>query len=61
MLAISKAVDFTGTMLDIAEFAESEIQKHQVSRNQYPGSRNISDAYHHNGPNLRKYFMQFKG
>ena len=47
-------------MLDIPEFAESEIQKHPVSRNQYPGSRNIANAFHHNGLNSRKHFMQLR-
>jgi hypothetical protein len=52
----SKTVVFTGTMLDagylmldIPEFAESEIQQHPGSRNQDPGSRNIAKDFHCNG------------
>jgi len=56
-------------MLDIPEFAESEIQQHPdfgelsrvVSRNQYPGSRHIGNAFHHNGLIPAKHFMQPKG
>jgi hypothetical protein len=47
-------------MLDIGEFAGSEIQKHPVSRNQYPGSRNIANAFHHSGLNPKKRFMLLK-
>ena len=36
-------------MLDILEFPTSEIEKHPVSRNQYPGSRNIASDLHYNG------------
>jgi hypothetical protein len=61
-------VDFTGAMLDagylmldIEECTGSEIQKHPVSRNQYPGSRNIANDFNHKGLNLRKHFMQPKG
>ena len=68
MLGRRKAVNFTRTMLDagylmlgIAKFAESEIQKHPVSRNQYPGSLNIANGLHHNGFNIRKYFRQLRG
>jgi hypothetical protein len=52
----NKAVLFTGTMLDagylmldILKFADSEIQQHPVSRNQYPGSRHVANAFHCNG------------
>ena len=52
---ISKTVVFTATMLDagylmldILKFPTSEIEKHPVARNQYPGSRNITNALHYN-------------
>jgi hypothetical protein len=47
-------------MLDILKFAQSEIQKHPVSRNQYPGSRDITNDFHHNDLNPGKHFMQLK-
>jgi hypothetical protein len=61
MFGRSKTVVITGMMLDILEFAESEIQQHPVSSlprrsseraktgNQYPGSRNIANHLHYNG------------
>jgi hypothetical protein len=36
-------------MLDIQECTWNEIQKHPVSRNQYPGSVNTRNSFHHNG------------
>ena len=51
---IRKAVVFTATMLDagylmldILKFPTSEIEKHPVARNQYPGSRNITNDLHY--------------
>ncbi len=35
-------------MLDIQESADSEIQKHPVSRDQYPGSANTDSGLIHN-------------
>ena len=56
IFGIRKTVVFTATMLDagylmldILEFPTSEIQKHPVSRNQYPGSLNITNDLHYNG------------
>jgi len=54
-------LDTGSLMLDIAEFAESEILKNPVSRNQDPGSRNIANAFYHNGQNSKKPFMPLKG
>jgi hypothetical protein len=48
-------------MLDIYECTRNEIQKHPVSRNQYPGSRDIANDFHHNDLNPAKHFMQLKG
>ena len=55
MSDIRKTVVFSTTMLDagylmldILEFPPSEIEKHPVSRNQYPGSRNIASDLHYN-------------
>ena len=63
MFGISKTLDFTATILDagylildILKFPTSEIRKHPdfgelsrvVSRNQYPGSRNITHDLHYN-------------
>jgi hypothetical protein len=68
-----KTFDFTGTMLDIPEFAESEVQKHPISSlpgrsseraktgNQYPGSRNFANAFHYYGLNIKKIFIRLKG
>ena len=63
----SETIDFKGMMLDdgylmldIPEFAESEIQQHPVSRNQYPGSRHIGNVFHHSGLIPAKHFMQPK-
>jgi hypothetical protein len=63
-----KTFDFTETMLDagywmldIPEFAGSEVQKHPVSRNQYPGSRNIANDFHQETLIARKHFMKLKG
>ena len=68
MLGSSKAVDYTGTMLDagylmldIAEFTRSEIQKHPVSRIKYPGSRNIANGFHCNVLSQIKHLLQLKG
>ena len=36
-------------MLDILEFASSEIGKHPVSSNQYPKSPHIINDFHYNG------------
>ena len=54
MFGISKSVIFTATildagylMLDILRFPTSEIQKYPVSRDQYPGSRNITNDLHY--------------
>ena len=54
MFGISKTVVFSATildagylMLDILEFPTSEIRKYPVSRNQYPGSRNITNDLHY--------------
>ena len=64
MFGISKTVVFSATildagylMLDILEFPTSEIQKYPdfgelsrvASRNQYPGSLNITNDLHYNG------------
>jgi hypothetical protein len=64
----SKTVIFSETMLDagylmleILEFAKSEIHKHAVSRNQYPGSRNITNDFHYYGQNSKKYFRKLNG
>jgi len=46
-------------MLDIRECAASEIQKHPVSRNQYPGLRNIASDFHYNGLSPRKHSGRF--
>ena len=54
MSGIRKTVVFTATMLDagylmldILKFPTSEIEKHPVARNQYPGSRNITNDLHY--------------
>jgi len=44
-------------MLDILQYTENEIQKHQVSRNQYPGSINIADDFRRSSLSVVKYFM----
>jgi hypothetical protein len=58
-----KSDDFTGTMLDagywmldILKVAGNKIQQNPVSRNQYPGSRDITYAFHHNHLNPAKHF-----
>ena len=55
MFGRDKTVVFTATMLDagylmldILEFSASEVRKHPVSRNQYPGSRDITNDFHYN-------------
>jgi len=56
IFGIGKTAVFTATMLDAGylmldklAFPASEIQKHPVSRNQYPGSRNITNDLHYSG------------
>jgi len=40
---------------DITEFAEAEIQKHPVSRNQYPGSGSIANDFYRNPRNRENF------
>ena len=50
MVAFSgQMLDAGYLMLDIQECTNSEIEKHPVSRNQYPGSVNIGNGFHRNG------------
>jgi len=45
-------------MLDIPEFAGTEIQKNPASSIKYPGSLSIAKGVHHNGLSPRKRCMQ---
>jgi hypothetical protein len=48
-------------MLDIQASTANEIQKHPVSRNQYPGSRDNAKDFHQNDLNPARHFMKLKG
>jgi hypothetical protein len=59
MVAFSgQMLDAGYQMLDIHEYTKSEIQKHPVSRNQYPGSVNTGNDFHRNSLDRVPYFMQ---
>jgi hypothetical protein len=50
MVAFSvQMLDAGYLMLDIPECTNGEIQKHPVSRNQYPGSVNTGNGFRPNG------------
>jgi len=50
MVAFSgQMLDAGNQMLDIQECNNSEIQKHPISRNQYPGSVNTGNGFRRNG------------
>ena len=48
-------------MLDIQECSNSEVQKHPVSRNQYPESANTGNGFRCNDLDRIYNFMQLKG
>ena len=47
-----------GLMLDIQECTGNEIQKHPVSRNQYPGSFHIADGFRLSTLSPMQYVMR---
>jgi hypothetical protein len=48
-------------MLDIQECTRNAIQKHPVSRNQYPESINNANGFRRNGLSPIQYFIQLPG
>ena len=48
-------------MLDIRECFNSEIENHQVSRGQYPGSGNVGRGFRRNELDEKQDFMQQEG